>query len=121
MEFNSKVIEMIFSISMDFICHYIFLGESCINTLMQRYLISFLFYTQTQDEYIFLKKIGKPSAQSGGASICDDENGPKRSGLSKFDRYRHQDDEDEMDEGKIVFFSFCSFEKLSVFASILFE
>lgn len=62
--------------------------------------------TQTQDEYIHMKKIGKPPARNGNASGRDDnENGSKSSGLSKFDRYRHQDDDDdEMDEGSVLRF-----------------
>lgn len=60
-----------------------------------------------QDEYIHLNNIGKPQARGGGANACN-SNGSKASSLSKFERYRHQDaDDDEMEEGNF-FFSFCS-------------
>lgn len=47
------------------------------------------------DEYIHMRKINKPPQYN--RSRCEQSD----SGLSKFDRYKHQDDdEDDMDEGK---------------------
>lgn len=75
--------------------------------------ISLLFHVhkQTKDEYIYMKKIGKPSDHCGNASNREDTNGPSNSGVSKFDRYRHQDDDDEMDEG-IFLLGFFTIEHL---------
>lgn len=47
-----------------------------------------------QDEYITMNNITKPAQRNGDS--CESQ----KSGVSKFDRYRNQD-EDEMEEGNL--------------------
>lgn len=59
----------------------------------------FLFFVYfSKDEYIYSKNIGKP-VRSGFTN--DRSHAHSSSGLSKFDRYKHQDaSDDEFDEGE---------------------
>lgn len=45
-----------------------------------------------QDEYIYMNKIEKPTTQQN-------HHHQSNSGVSKFDRYKRQDDDDEMEQG----------------------
>lgn len=57
-------------------------------------VLHFFFFYFLTDEYIQLRNINKPPQHN--RNRCEQSD----SGLSKFDRYRHQDDnEDDMDDG----------------------
>lgn len=64
-----------------------------------------------QDEYIYMKNIGKPAQAGYGGT--NNRNESSNSGVSKFDRYKHQDEnDDDMDEGNSTKVTFETAHKL---------
>lgn len=56
-----------------------------------------------QDEYITMKNITAP-AHTYNHNHTQNHHDEVDSGPSKFDRYKYQDEDDEMDEGNLKFF-----------------